>query len=88
MFSFEAEVFFCSLDISELQFLIKKIFHLYFSSYVLGHQNPGQTIIPRPVDPDSLEMLDPDPDSVNPDPQLWVLLFGYKRTKVHAHGEQ
>ncbi len=23
-------------------------------------------------DPDSLEMLDPDPDSMNPDPQHWI----------------
>jgi hypothetical protein len=33
----------------------------------------SQTIIPRAVDPDSLN-TDPDPAfQVNPDPQLWVL---------------
>jgi hypothetical protein len=53
--------FFCSLP-----FLIKKginKFELYFFPSVFGHQNPGARL-----DPDSLEML--DPDSMNPDPQL------------------
>ncbi len=36
--------------------------------HVYGHQNPGSG-----VDPDSLEMLDPDPD-----PQLWVQGMRFK----------
>jgi hypothetical protein len=44
---------------------------MYFLSSVFGHQNPGPGL-----DPDSLQMLDlnpyPDPDSFNPDPQLWL----------------
>ncbi len=46
---------------------------MFFSS-VFGHQNPGSGL-----DPDSLEMLDkdpyPDPDSINPDPQLYFLQY-------------
>ncbi len=63
------------LLLSKLQFLIKnrykKIFCRFFSSSVFRHQNPRSAL-----DPDSLEMLDPipypDPDSMNPDPQLWL----------------
>jgi hypothetical protein len=45
-----------------LQFLIKQIFHLYFYlSSVFGHQNSGSGLDQYP-DPDSLEMLGPDPD--------------------------
>ncbi len=36
---------------------------VFFSSSVFGHQNHP--------DLDSLEMLDPDPDSRDRDPQLW-----------------
>jgi hypothetical protein len=35
------------------------LFYLYFSS-VFGHQNPGSGL---DLDPDSLEILDPDSDS-------------------------
>jgi hypothetical protein len=51
---FGAEGFSC-----KLQFLIKKDvknFQLYFFSAIFGDQNPGSGL-----DPDSLEMLDPDP---------------------------
>ncbi len=68
-----AEGFSCSLDISKLQFLIKKDnenFLLYFLSSVFGHHNPGSKLDldldPDPY-PDSLEMLGPDP---YPDPYL------------------
>jgi hypothetical protein len=52
----------CNLDISKLQFLIKKRFKtfsaiLFFFSFWSS----------KTLDPDSLEMLDSDP---NPDPQL------------------
>jgi hypothetical protein len=60
------------LDISKLQFFFKKG---YFFSSVFGHQNPGSGLDPYP---DSVEMLDPDPDLMNPDPQLWLKL---KRTR-------
>ena len=47
-----AEVFSCSLNIRKLQSLIKKkISHLFFSS----------VLVIKTLDPDSLEMLDPDP---------------------------
>ncbi len=36
-----------------------------FSSSSFGHQNPGSGLYP-----DLLDMVDPDPDSMNPDPQL------------------
>ncbi len=66
----KAEGFSCSLDTSKLQLLIKKkkkkIVCCIFSS-VFGHQNPGSGLDP---DPDSLEMPDPYPDSMNPVPQL------------------
>jgi hypothetical protein len=59
------------LGISELQFLIKKEkkkIVVFFSS-IFCHQNPGSISF---SDPDSLEMLDPDPDSMKPDPQHWL----------------
>ncbi len=40
---------------------------VFFPS-VFGHQNPGSGLDP---DPNSHEMLDPYPDSMIPDPQLW-----------------
>ncbi len=60
MFFLGAEGFSCSLDISKLQFLIKKRsknFQLYFFL---------QFLVIKTLDPDSLEMLDQDSD-----PQLW-----------------
>ncbi len=46
------------------------LFLLFYSS-VFGHQNPGFGLDQDPYpDPDSLEMLDPDLDSINQDPQL------------------
>jgi hypothetical protein len=56
MFSFKAEGFFCSVDIVNLNFLLKKNkkITVFFSS-VFCHQNPGSGS-------DSLEMLDPYPD--------------------------
>ncbi len=66
-----AKGFSCCLDLSKLQFLIKRDIYekiqLYFLSSVFDHQKPGSGLDPNP-DPDSLEML--DPDSINPDPQL------------------
>jgi hypothetical protein len=55
-------------------FDIKKI-SCNFSSSIFGHQYPGSGLDPDPYRiPDSLEMLDPDlypdPDAINPDPQL------------------
>ncbi len=47
------------LGISKLQFLIKKkkkISAVFFSTSIF---------VIKPLDPDSLEMLDPDPDSLN-----------------------
>jgi hypothetical protein len=38
----------------------KKFSSVFFSSSVFGHQNPGSGLDPYP-DPDSIEMLDPDP---------------------------
>jgi hypothetical protein len=58
---FRAEGFSCCLDISKLEFFIKKDlikFSAVFFSSVFSHQNPGSGL-----DPDSVEML--DPDSVN-----------------------
>jgi hypothetical protein len=43
----------------------KTFFHLYFFSSDFGRQNPVAGLEPEPdlyPDPDSLEMLDPDPD--------------------------
>jgi hypothetical protein len=62
------------LDISKLQFLIKKRktnFQLYFFSSVFGRQNPGSGL---DQDPDSLEILNPDaqPESVWGGHPLWV----------------
>jgi hypothetical protein len=70
-----AEGFSCSLDISKLQFLIKKRNFCCIFATIFGHQNPGFGMDPN-SDPyqDSLQMLDPDtypdPDSMNPEPQL------------------
>jgi hypothetical protein len=58
--------------IIKLQFLIKTRFkhlQLYFFSSVFGHQKLGTGL-----DPDSLELLDPYPDAMNPDPQPCFLL--------------
>jgi hypothetical protein len=77
-----AKGFSCLLDISKLQFLIKKDFKkfsaVFFLSKVFGHQHPESGLDPYPYpypNPDSLEML--DPDSMNPDPQLWILVFQF-----------
>jgi hypothetical protein len=71
MLSFlKAEGFFCSLDISKLQFFIQKNFHLYFFSLVFGHQNPGSGLDPYP-DPDSLKILDPD-QYLDPDAIVYI----------------
>ncbi len=69
-FSCSLDVLYGGLEINDLQLLIKKgknKLELYFFSSVFCHQNPGSGL-----DPESLEMLDPDPDqdSINPDPQL------------------
>jgi hypothetical protein len=53
-----------------LQCLIQKKCHLYFFSLVLVIK----ALDPYP-DQYSLEMLDPDPDSMNPDPQLCFFYF-------------
>ncbi len=45
-----------------------KFVSLIFFSPIFGHQNPGSGYL----DPDSLEML--DPDSINPDSQLCIKL--------------
>ncbi len=45
-----------------------KYFLLHFFPSVFDHQNPGYGL---GLDPDSLEMLDADPDSMISDPQLW-----------------
>jgi hypothetical protein len=74
-----ADCFSCSLDvlhaglgISILQFLIKKVdikknFCCKFFP-VFAHRNPGSGLDP---DPDRYQpkMLDPDPNSMNPDPK-------------------
>jgi hypothetical protein len=53
-----------------LQCLIQKKFHLYFFSLVLVIK-----ALDPYLDQYSLEMLDPDPDSMNLDLQLCFLLF-------------
>ncbi len=57
---------------SKLQFLIKKRFKsekcsVVFFFLLFSRQNSGSGLDP---DLDSHEMLDPDPGSINPDPQL------------------
>jgi hypothetical protein len=82
VFSFEAEGFFCSLDvlygrlgISKLLFLIKKVyfFHLliFFSSW---SSNPG-----------SNTTVDPNLDQMNTDPKHWSKpsSFGPKNSFIH-----
>jgi hypothetical protein len=54
------EGFSCSLDISKFKFLIKKRFKKSFKLYFF------QFLTIKTLKPDSLEMLDPDPDSMNP----------------------
>ncbi len=70
-----AEGFYCILDvlygavwISKLQFLIKKdIFSCcYFFQFLVIKT------LDEDLDPDSLDLLDPDPESMNPDPQQWL----------------
>jgi hypothetical protein len=67
-FLLSAEGFSCSLDvlygdlgISLLPFLIKKDIKK-FLCYIFF-------FLVKPPDPDLLDMLDPDPDSISPDPQ-------------------
>jgi hypothetical protein len=66
--SFSLDVLYGGLGMSK--FLIKKrkgnFVSVFFSS-IFGHQNPGSEL---DQDPEPLEMLDPDLDSMNPDPQL------------------
>jgi hypothetical protein len=57
----------------------KKDFLLYFFLRFLVMKNPGSELEP---DQDSLEMLDPDPDSMNADPQLWFSVKCYLLNKV------
>jgi hypothetical protein len=79
-----AEGFFCSLGvfygglrISKLQFLIKKRYKKLFSCIFFLLFLVIKTQDPYP-DMDSLEMVDPDPcpdpDSINPDPQLCLIV--------------
>jgi hypothetical protein len=65
----------------------KKNFHPCIFSYIFGFQNPGSGLDPDPdwirigsgLNPDSLEMLDPDPyphsDPINPDPKHWIQIL-------------
>jgi hypothetical protein len=62
VFSFSMEIFF--LDQTKFSFVC-------LSSSTFGHQNPGSDPY---RDPDSLEMLDLDPDSMNPDAQLCIVV--------------
>ncbi len=72
-FFFSLEVLYGVLGISNLQFLIKKR-RKKFNCTFLNLSSKPWIRIPYP-DPDSLEMLDPDPyldpDSMNPDSQHW-----------------
>jgi hypothetical protein len=63
------DVLYEGLGISKLQFLIqkRKKIQLHFFSSDFGHQSLGSGLDP---DPDSCEMLDSDPKSINPDQQL------------------
>jgi hypothetical protein len=61
-----------SLDTSKLQFLMRYI--KKFLCFFLLQFSVIKTLDPYP-DPDSLEMLDPDPDSMNPDPHLCFFAF-------------
>jgi hypothetical protein len=68
-FSCSLDVLYEGLEISKLQFLIKEkylknLLAVFFLQFLVI-----KTLDP---DPDSLEMLDPDPyqDSMSPDPQL------------------
>ncbi len=63
---------------SKLQFLIKKRYkkmfsctRLFFFFFNFWSSKPRSGLDPHP-DPDSLEMLDSDPDSMFPDPPLLV----------------
>ncbi len=86
-----AEGFFCNLDIlygglgiGKLQFLIKNFF--FFSAVIFF-----QFLVIKALDPDWIririgvhpEMLDPDPDEMNADPQPWSLetIFWFKILK-------
>ncbi len=79
-----AEGFSCSLDflyaIFDPKNITKNISAVFFCS-IFGHQNPRSGLDP---DPGSLEMPDPYPNSMNPDPQLWffgiLTLFDPGRT--------
>ncbi len=70
-FSCSLDVLYGGLEISILQFFLSKKdikkFSTVFFFFSFGHQNPGFGL---DTDPDSLEMLDPDLDSMSPDPQL------------------
>ncbi len=77
-----AKGFSCKLDISKLQILIKKYKKIISCIFFL------QLLFIKTLDPDwirngsgldpdldSLEMVDPDPDSMNPDSQLCFLVY-------------
>ncbi len=70
-FSCSLYVLYEGLGISKFKFLIKR-YKKHFSAVFCFHFLVIETLDPDPVpDPDSLEMLglDPDPYSMNPDPQ-------------------
>ncbi len=73
-FSCSLDVLFEGLGISKLQFLIKKALKINFLLYFFSHFLVIKTLDP---DLDSHQMLDPypDPDSLNPDPQHWSILW-------------
>jgi hypothetical protein len=50
---------------------------LYIFNSIFDHQT---------LDPESLEMLDPDPNSMNPDPQHWFLGFRAGNTSKTENG--
>jgi hypothetical protein len=64
-FSFSLDVILGGLEISKLQFLIKKGKFLVIKT--LDPEPDPESLDMLDPDPDSLDMLDPDPDSMNPD---------------------
>jgi hypothetical protein len=61
-FSCSSGILYVGLEISKLQFLIKKEKKIFCIFLIFGHQNPGSG-------------WDPDPDSMNPDPTLVARVF-------------
>ncbi len=83
-FSWSLEVLYGGLGISKMQYLIQKISIFFSCKFVpiLGHKNPGFGLDLDGYSLISLKCwLDPDPDSMNPDPKHWI-----KKDNSGLHG--